>query len=485
MSTAGRANCTTYEQAEQLVPRAQTAAALAGASAGPFWLDDPARPEPLPPLAGNARTDLAVVGGGYSGLWTALMAKERDPGRRVVLLEGGRIGWAASGRNGGFCEASLTHGDANGEKHLPQEAARLRGLGRENLQQIADTVARFGIDCGFEWTGTLSVATADHHVSWLKEEGGADPDVVFLDREAVHKEVASPLFRAGLWDRKGTAMLNPARLAWGLQRACLETGVEIFEHTPVRSLRKAGNAVELATDHGTVTASQAALGTNVFPSLLKRTRLHIVPVYDYALMTEPLSDAHLRAIGWQNRQGLADLDNRFHYYRLATDPAGGTRILFGGYDAVYHFGRTLKPEYEHRPETFRRLAAHFFATFPQLGDVKFSHQWGGAIDTCSRFFPFFSTAHGGRVAFAAGYTGLGVGATRFGANVMLDLLDGTPTERTELAMVRRKPLPFPPEPLAWLGVKATTAALVRADRHQGRRGPWLKAMDAVGMGFDS
>ncbi|EMY32889.1 FAD-dependent oxidoreductase [Arthrobacter crystallopoietes BAB-32] len=485
MKRAGGPDLTAYEQAEQQIPRSRTAAALAGARPEPFWLDDPARPDPLPALAADTATDLAVVGGGYSGLWTALMAKERDPGRRVVLLEGRRIGWAASGRNGGFCEASLTHGDANGQKHLPQEAARLRELGQENLEQLAAAVARYGIDCGFEWTGTLSVATAEHQVQWLRDEEGQDPDIVFLDQEAVRKEVGSPLFRAGLWDRKGTAMLNPARLAWGLQRACLAAGVEIFEHTPVRGLRNSGSAVELRTDGGTVTAEQVALATNVFPSLLRRTRLHTVPVYDYALMTGPLGAEQLRAIGWHNRQGLADLDNRFHYYRLATDPDGGTRILFGGYDAVYHYGRRLRPEYEQREATFTRLAAHFFATFPQLEDAKFTHQWGGAIDTCSRFFPFFSTAHGGRVAFAAGYTGLGVGATRFGANVMLDLLAGTPTERTELAMVRRKPLPFPPEPLAWLGIKTTTAALIRADRNQGRRGPWLKAMDAVGMGFDS
>ena len=223
----------------------------------------------------------------------------------------------------------------------------------------------------------------------------------------------------------------------------------------------------------------------VFPSLLPRTRLHTVPVYDYALMTEPLTDSQLAAVGWHNRQGLSDLNNRFHYYRLTTDDAGRPRILFGGYDAVYHYGRAVRPEYDQRPETFARLAAHFRATFPQLDGIGFSHAWGGAVDTCSRFFSFFDTAHHGRVASAAGFTGLGVGATRFGANVLLDLLSGEETERTGLEMVRKKPLPFPPEPAAWLGIKVTTAAMVRADRRQGRRGPWLKVLDSVGMGFDS
>jgi len=479
---------TTYDDAERRIPQPRVHAALADASTTPYWLDDPARPDSLASLDWDTTTDLAVVGGGYTGLWTALMAKERDPDRRVVLLEGKRIGWAASGRNGGFCEASLTHGEANGEKHLPQEAARLQELGHENLEQIADTVEKYGIDCGFEWTGTLSVATEDHQVEWLREDEGKDPNVVFLDRDAVRKELNSPVYRAGLWDKKSTAMLHPARLAWGLQRACLASGVEIYEHTPVRGIRatKGGSGpVRITTDGGTVTAAKVALATNVFPSLLKRTRLHTVPVYDYVLMTEPLTPEQLRAIGWHNRQGLSDLNNRFHYYRLATDPQGHQRILFGGYDAVYHYGRRVKAEYDQREETFARLAAHFYATFPQLESVKFTHKWGGAIDTCSRFFSFFTTAYGGRVAYAAGYTGLGVGATRFGANVLLDLLAGTPTERTRLQLVTKKPLPFPPEPLAWLGVRITAAAMIRADRRQGRRGPWLKLMDAVGMGFDS
>ena len=124
------------------------------------------------------------------------MAKERDPGRRVVLLEGNRIGWAASGRNGGFCDASLTHGEANGDKHLPDESARLHELGLENLQEISDTVTRYGIDCGFERTGTLNVATEDHQVAWLQAEKGKNPDVVFLDETAIRAEVGSPVYRA-------------------------------------------------------------------------------------------------------------------------------------------------------------------------------------------------------------------------------------------------------------------------------------------------
>lgn len=198
-------------------------------------------------------------------------------------------------------------------------------------------------------------------------------------------------------------------------------------------------------------------------------------------MTEPLSEEQLAAIGWKNRQGLGDSANQFHYFRLSAD----NRILWGGYDAIYPFGGKLRSEHDDRPETYAKLAGHFFTCFPQLEGLRFTHAWGGAIDTCSRFSAFFGTAHAGRVAYAAGYTGLGVGATRFGADVMLDLLSGERTERTSLEMVRTKPLPFPPEPFAWTGVALTKWSLARADENGGRRNLWLKTMDKLGLGFDS
>jgi len=223
------------------------------------------------------------------------------------------------------------------------------------------------------------------------------------------------------------------------------------------------------------------LATNAFPSLLRRYRLLTVPVYDYALMTEPLTPAQRESVGWTNRQGLGDSANRFHYFRLTADH----RVLWGGYDAVHHYGRRVRAEWDDRPETWARLAEHFFTCFPQLEGIRFTHAWGGAIDTCSRFSPFFGTAHRGKVAYAAGYTGLGVGASRFGAEVMLDLLAGLRTERTDLQMVRTKPLPFPPEPFAWTGIALTKWSLARADAHGGRRNLWLRTMDRLGLGFDS
>ena len=173
--------------------------------------------------------------------------------------------------------------------------------------------------------------------------------------------------------------------------------------------------------------------------------------------------------------------NQFHYSRLTADH----RIMYGGYDAIYRAGGRVDAAYEDRPESFQRLASHLLATFPQLEGIRFTHQWAGAIDTCTRFAAFYGQAHRDRVAYAAGFTGLGVGATRFAAQVLLDLVAGEQTERTELEMVRRKPLPFPPEPAAWAGINLTRWALDRADHRQGRRNLYLRTLDRLGLGFDS
>ncbi|MFE6801883.1 NAD(P)/FAD-dependent oxidoreductase [Streptomyces sp. NPDC057696] len=460
---------------------------LADAKPLSYWLDDPGRPEARPALTADERCDLLVVGGGYSGLWTALLAKERDPGRDVVLLEGQEVGWAASGRNGGFCAASLTHGVANGLARWPGEIGKLEELGNRNLDAIEDAVARYSIDCDFERTGELDVATEPHQVTELQEfhqeltEAGLAGGTELLGADATREQVDSPTFLGALYDRRGVAMLHPAKLAWGLKQACLDLGVRIYEHTPALELSSSGAGTAVRTPYGRVFAQHVALGTNVFPSLVKRVRSYTVPVYDYALMTEPLTDDQLASIGWKNRQGLGDAANQFHYFRLSAD----NRILWGGYDAIYPYGGRVRAEYDHRPETYAKLAGQFFTCFPQLEGVRFSHAWGGAIDTCSRFSAFFGTAHKGRVAYAAGYTGLGVGATRFGADVMLDLLSGERTERSELEMVRTKPLPFPPEPFAYTGIALTKWSLARADDNGGRRNLWLKAMDKAGLGFDS
>lgn len=449
-------------------PAALVDRALAPSRHAIHWLED-APGAAYPPLTSDTTADLTVVGGGYCGLWTAVLAKRRDPGARVVLLEANTIGWAASGRNGGFCEASLTHGEENGRSRWPDEYDTLERLGHENLDALEDDVRTLGIDCQFERPGMLHVAVEEHQLDWARDEPG------YLDAAAIRREIDSPVFLGGTWEREGIALVHPGRLARELARVAADLGVEIHEGTRVTGL----DGTQVRTTGGSVTSDRVALATNVFPSLLRRNRMFTIAVYDYVLMTEPLTDAQLASIGWAHRQGLGDMANQFHYSRLTAD----NRILWGGYDAIPR--RSVRGEHEERPESYRKLASHFLTVFPQLEDVRFSHRWAGAIDTSTRFAAFHGLAAGGRVAYAAGFTGLGVGATRFAAEVMLDRLSGIDNERTRLEMVRRKPLPFPPAPVGDIGIALTRWSLDRADHRQGRRNLFLRTLDKAGLGFDS
>ena len=455
------------------------------ASHTPFWLDDPNRPEPQPPLTKDVSTDLLIIGGGFTGLWTALLAKEENPHREVILLEASEIASGASGRNGGFVDESLTHGFRNGLSRWPEEFPTLHRMGRCNLDAIEDTIRRLGIECDFLRTGDMLVVSEAYQLNDLKVEmeiaKRLQVEINFYDRDQLQEIVRSPLFIAGLNRPRDSALINPAQLAWGLRRTCLDLGVSIHECSPVIKLEEDSDRIIARTAQGTVRAAYLALATNAFPPLLKRLSNYVVPVYDYVLMTEPLTSAQRELIGWHGRQGMSDAGKQFHYTRTTVDG----RILWGGYDAIYHWNNGFGPHLENDGACFARLATHFFQAFPQLEGLRFTHAWGGAIDTCSRFSPFWGTAHSGRTAYVMGYTGLGVGASRFGARVLLDLLDRKQTERTALEMVRTKPTPFPPEPLRSIGINLTRWSIDQADRNEGRENLWLRLMDWLGLGFDS
>jgi glycine/D-amino acid oxidase-like deaminating enzyme len=469
----------------QSPPSAAHRAAYAEAETRPFWWDTLAPRDSHEPLAETIDADLCIVGGGFTGLWGALYAKHVDPGRDVVVLEATRCGHGASGRNGGFLQASLTHGIANGQTRFPDELETLERLGLENFDALADDLASLGIDAEYEATGDLLVALEDHELAELESDAelfrGFGQDAQVLDREQTRARLNSPLVLGGLFVGGGAALVNPSKLCDGLRAAAVRAGVRICEYSPVRRLGETEAGVLVATDGGIVRARRALLATSAYPPLLPAIGRYVAPVYDYALMTEPLDHGRRESIGWRGREGIGDMANQFHYYRLTADD----RILWGGYDAVYRHGGPVGPELDDHEPTFARLSQHFFTQFPQLEGLRFSHRWGGAIDTCSRFSVFFGRALQGRVVYALGYTGLGVGASRFGGRVAVDLLDGRPTEATTLSLVRRRPLPFPPEPLRSAVIELTRSRLAAADRNQGRRGIWLRALDRLGLGFDS
>jgi glycine/D-amino acid oxidase-like deaminating enzyme len=460
-------------------------AAFADAVVRPFWTDRLPSRDGYPPLEGPTEADLCIVGGGFTGLWAALQAKAEEPERDVVVLEAESIAHGASGRNGGFAIASLTHGIENGLARFADEMPVLERLAHENFAGLVADLAEHAIECDLELTGDILVALEPHEERWLAEAaelyGRFGHEVELLRGEEMRAEVASPLYRAGLWDRRDSAIVDPAKLAIGLARAASELGVRIHERARVETIRPAGAAMDVVAGPASVRASRVLLATSAYPPLVRALRRYVVPVYDYVLVTEPLDGARRESLGWRRRQGVGDSANQFHYYRLTDDD----RVVWGGFDAVYRFRGPVDDRLDDAPDVFAGLAQRFFTTFPQLEGTRFTHRWGGAIDTCSRFSVFFGTAHGGRVAYATGYTGLGVAATRFGARVALDLLAGRETDATRLRYVRRRPVPFPPEPLRSAVVQLTRNRLAAADLRQGRRGVWLRTLDRLGLGFDS
>ncbi|MDH4169249.1 MAG: FAD-binding oxidoreductase [Acidimicrobiia bacterium] len=450
-----------------------------------FWLEGVHGEPGRAALARSTRADLVVVGGGFTGLWAALQALEDDPGLMVVVLEAGRVATGASGRNGGFCDASLTHGLANGIAHWPDEIEPLTRLGAANLDAIEATVAHHRIDAGFRRAAETSVATEPWQLADLAEgliEHRAHGDrVELLDAHAMRARVDSPTYLGGLVRHNDMALVDPARLAAGLARAVEQLGGTIHEQSAVREISTGNRSLTVRTKSAAIEAERVVWATNAYPGPLRGPRRSIIPVYDHVLVTEPLASGQLASIGWADNDGLSDAANQFHYYRRTDDD----RILWGGYDATYHYGSGIAVEHEQSDEIHGRLAGHFFDTFPQLEGVRFSHRWAGVIATTTRFTAAWGKDFDGRLSWIGGYTGLGVGASRFGARVALDLVFGRDTEVVHLGMVQRRPFPFPPEPLRWTGVQLTRRAIQKADRRQGRRGPWLRLLDRFGVGFDS
>lgn len=456
---------------------------FAGTTFHPFWWDTVTDPLELPRPPGDLSCDLAIVGAGFTGLWSALKARERHPNARIIVLEARQLAEAASGRNGGFCAPSVSHGVLNAVARWPDEAETLVRLGLGNLDAMEKDISVYGIDAEFERTGKVNLAATDWEAEGLHTMRAAHQrfgmESAVLSGGALAAMLDSPRYPTGLFEHN-YAYVNPAKLVHGLARACLKQGIEIFADTRVADLRDTGDALRLMTAQGEIRADKVVLATNADVPLLRRLRPTILPIFDYALVTEPLSDQQLAAIGWRGRYGVADCGNRFHYARKTAD----NRILWGGFDAIHHFGSKRDAALLNRAATYRQLEANFIEACPALADVQFTHAWGGIIDTSARLTFFSGTAYGGRLAYAMGFTGQGVTASRFAALIMLDHLDGRETERTRLRMAHRRPVPFPPEPLRSLAVRWAQADLAREDR-TGKRSALLRLMNWFGVGFGS
>jgi glycine/D-amino acid oxidase-like deaminating enzyme len=465
--------------------------ALKDAQLRPLWHDPGIMPEPQPPLSKDEQCELLIVGGGFTGLWAALQARERKPDADIILIEQTFVGDGASGRNGGFLSTSIAHGETNTEAQFPGEAEKIEALGRQNITELLDTLEHYGIDARYEETGTTNLALCPEIAEKLYEEyleaRAAGEPVTWYDRDAIKEQVNSPLVHAGLRYKDGLCgVVDPARICWGLKDVLLNRlGVRIFEGTRMLSVKPAGESgMTTICDGGVIHSDKVLLATNAFTSSIGRIRNSVIPVWDYQIATEPLTDEQLDKIGWgkpDSRHALGDDLNMFHYFRLTRD----NRITWGGGGAVrYYFNRGIDHSLIDAPARYEQLATEFFEFFPQLeGEVKFTHRWGGIIATSTRFCVVPGVKYNGRLAWAVGYTGHGVSASRFGARIGIELLGYAPSDILNMKLVTSRALPWPPEPFRWIAVRMTQLALVRADRNGGKRGLWLRFLDALGLGF--
>lgn len=465
--------------------------ALKDAKLMPLWHDSEMRPELLPALSGNESCDLLIVGGGFTGLWAAIQLKERQPDADIVLIEKTFIADGASGRNGGFLSTSIAHGESNVEARFADETEQLEAAGEQNIRELLETLQRYNIDARYEKVGETEVALDDEAAGRLHEEylelKDDGEDVVWFDKQAIRNNVKTESFFAACWHRGGQdGVVDPARVCWGLRDVLLNRfGVRIYEGTEMTSVKPLGKDKMLAVcTAGEIQSNKVLVATNAYTSPLGKVNRCVIPIWDYQLATEPLTDEQIEKIGWglpESRHALADYNNMFHYFRLTKDK----RITWGGGGAVrYYFNRGIDPKYMDAPARHEQLAREFFDMFPQLeGEIKFSHKWGGIIATSTRFCMVPGVAYNGRLAWSVGYTGHGVSASRFGARVALELLGYQPSDIIRLKFITRKAIPWAPEPIRWLGVRITQLELERADRNGGKRGLWLKLLDSLGLGF--
>ena len=435
-----------------------------------------------PPLEGIQHCEVAIIGGGLTGLWSAVFLREMEPNLDIAILEQGMVGYGGSGRNAGILDPTLDHSHSLAVSHFGfDEAQKLARYGMENVEEMIRFLSVNQIDCDLERTGRLVVALNSSQL----EDAARSIEVAnrvgitgwkLFNGEEIRNEVHSPLYVGGVF-APDAAILNPFKLVQGLKKYLKLRNVRIFENSPVKEMK----AQTLHTDSATLTARKIILATDAFshhllPELISR----YIPLYDYILVSEPLTQQQRESIGWNNRQGITDGRTFFNYYRLTADH----RILFGTSEAMYYPRNRVGPELDHSTSHYEALHDSFIRHFPQLAEIQFPFLWGGPIASTTRLTPFFGSHENGNVHYALGYTGHGLGTTRVAGKILAHKTLERHCDWLHLQMVRQKPFPFPPEPLRSLAVKAVTRSLRRADRGQDAD-LLLKILNWMKIGFSS
>jgi glycine/D-amino acid oxidase-like deaminating enzyme len=430
-----------------------------------YWIEEAGEVEPRPALSGQLEADVLVVGGGYTGMWSAWYAKQLEPEARVVLLESEVLcGRGPSGRNGGFCNAMWFSLASMRERWGDAPALAVAHAAEQAVARIGAFCEEHGVDAWFRPAGYVQVSTAPaHDGAWRRaveacRELGVPEMLQTLSEAEVAERCKSPAFRAGAVSPT-SATVQPARLALGLRQQLLAAGVEIYESSPVRSFHEDGEGVEVSTAAGTVCAARGVLAIGSAAKARSgplRGRLTVAS--SHIVLTEPVPDV-LEQIGWTGGDCITDSRALLHYFR--TTPDG--RIAFGWGGGRIAMGANTKGRAEVDPAVITAATEHLYEYFPALRGSRITHAWGGPIDASPTHLPAVSTLSAGRAFAAAGYTGNGVGPSNMAGRTLASLALGRDDEHTQLVFVDAKTPRVPPEPFHWIGGEAIRLGLLKKE----------------------
>jgi glycine/D-amino acid oxidase-like deaminating enzyme len=451
-----------------------------------WWATLAQPPAPRAPLDRDLDVDVAIVGAGFTGLWTALFLARLDPSLRVAVLEAGVAGAGASGRNGGWASALYPVSFARIEASHGRDAMRaLRAALRDGVTELDEVARQEGIDCDYERGGTVTLARSAVQAARLRAEleseralGATSDDVSWLDAPAA-RERCGATDVAGALFTPHCASVHPAKLVTGLADAVARRGVEIYEDTTVTSIEPGDRwrRPSARSSRGTVRADVVVRATEGYTSSLPGARRALVPLYSLVVATDPLPSSFFNRVGLAHRETFCDARHLIIYGQRTKDD----RLVFGGRGAPYHFGSRVDARFDDEPDVFAKLEATLVELFGELpGEVPF--RWGGALGAARDFSPFVRLDRERGVAAAGGYVGDGVVLSHVAGRTLAELITGATTERTDLPFVGHAPRNWEPEPLRWLGINAGLLAADLADRREastGRASGFARVLDRL------
>jgi len=410
-----------------------------------FWLATYGDYLPNPPLQGDLKVDIAIIGGGFTGLSTAYNLRKEDAGLSVVVFEAEVVGFGASGRNGGFSmtlfglEPAVTKALFGHQKTVDAHRYMER-----SVDYVDELVKEHNLQSEYWFPGFLRAATTPGYVKRIQHDleiltSMGITGISWIEADEIKNEVNSPRFLGGWWEPR-SGLLNPAKQVRELKRLAIHYGAQVYENTPVTEIHRGGDLI-LATPQGKVNAKKVIFATNAYSHLIPELKRKQVPAFTHMVVTEPLSQAQLEPIGWKNRQGIEDARNLVHYFRLTID----NRITMGGSDVSLAYGGDM--DHDLNPQTFTTLEQDILWLFPHLKGIQITHRWGGPVSVPLQMAPAIGFIGDQRTIFSLGCVGHGVSMTHLNGRTLADLALERKTDLTDVWFVNRHMIPWPPEPI--------------------------------------